>query len=111
MSWLRGIPAAALCALAVAAGLTALEWRVERDELRALTASQSASIRALEMERDNARMAREVAQAARERFEAKARQYDDLREALLKGDDDAPLPAWFRSYLADLGVLRAGDAD
>lgn len=111
MTWLRILPSAAALALAVWGALTVWGWKAERDALRAETASQRASIRALEMERDNARLARAVAQAARERVESQAAEYDALREALLRGNDDAPIPDWFRTYLGRLGVLQPRDAD
>ena len=91
--------------------MTVWGWKVDRDQLQAETAAQRSSIRALEIERDNARLARDVAQAARQRVEDQAAEYDALREALLKGKDDAPIPDWFRDYLADLGILLSGNTD
>lgn len=46
--------------------------------------------------------ARRVADAEALRYRSAAKEYDDLKETLLRGDNDAPLPDWFRAYLASL---------
>lgn len=53
------------------------------------------------------RIARTVARAEAERFKARSDEYDALREALLEGNEDAPLPDWFVSYLDRLFAPRA----
>jgi len=64
---------------------------------------------------DQARLAAEVAQANADRTAERAAEYDALRETLLKGSNDAPLPGWFSDYLRDLGIGRLhtghGDGD
>jgi cobalamin-dependent methionine synthase I len=62
-------------------------------------------IAAMRLERDQARLAEAVAEAAASRIQQKAEEYDALREALLSGDEDVPIPDWFRDWLVDLGVV------
>ncbi len=73
--------------------------RAEAAELRreADTARQIAS---------QAAVARNVAQAEAARQARKAAEYDAIREALLKGGTDEPLPDWFRAFLD--GLLKRG---
>lgn len=47
-------------------------------------------------------LARDVARAETDRLRRAAEEYDALREALLQGDENAPLPDWFRAYLGRL---------
>ena len=84
-------------------------WWVHRanGDLRVENASLARSVATLEDQRAQARLAADVARAAADRARARAAEYDALRETLLKGDDDAPLPDWFRAYLDRvLGGLR-----
>lgn len=76
-----------------------------RDVNATLTASVAALERDLRVQADiaaQAAQARDVARAAAERQAQKAAEYDAIREALLRGDDDAQLPDWFRAYLRSL---------
>ena len=82
------------------------QWQTAQNRaLRAENAMQAASITALRDQFEQARLAADVARAAAKREAERAEEYDQLREALLKGNDDAPLPDWFRDYLRNLGVV------
>lgn len=48
------------------------------------------------------RIAAAVLAAERDRFEARAAEYDNLRQALLEGGEDAPLPEWLGDYIDSL---------
>ncbi len=75
--------------------------QVENDAL-------SASVASFEIERDLAREAQDVAEARQKFVEAKAKEYDDLREGILRDGEDAALPVW----LIDAVVgLRSGPDD
>lgn len=97
------------CAAFLALGV-ALWWAMARgDRLTAENAALSASAAALRLDRDLAQEARAVADARAARVEAQAREYDQLREGILRDGTDADLPDWL---LDVLGGLRAGkDAD
>lgn len=96
----------AACA-AVLALVAALWWALARnDRLRAENAALSASVAALRLDRELARDAAAVAAARAARVEAKAREYDQLREGILRDGEDADLPDWL---LDVLGGLRAGE--
>ena len=74
-----------------------------------LTASVAALEDDLRVQADiaaQAAQARDVARAEAARQAKKAAEYDAIREALLRGDEDAPVPGWFRDFLDDL--LRPG---
>ena len=102
----RYVASALLVALLVVSGGAWLLYRANGD-LRVENASLARSVAALEDQRAQARLAADVARAAADRERARAAEYDALRETLLKGDDDAPLPDWFRAYLDRvLGGLR-----
>lgn len=95
----------AACAAALAL-VGALWWALARnDRLRAENAALSASVAALRIERAAAQEAAAVAAARAARVEAKAREYDQLREGILRDGTDADLPGWL---LDALGGLRAG---
>lgn len=95
--------AAVAAALALVAGLW---WALaQNDRLRAQNAALSASVAALRLDREMARNAAAVAAARAARVEAKAREYDQLREGILRNGTDADLPGWL---LDVLGGLRAG---
>lgn len=82
----------------------------DREALEAQNAALTRSMAALERQAAQARLAADVARAEAERFAAKAQEYDALREALIKGEQDAPLPDWFRDYLDQLlGGLPVAD--
>jgi len=98
-------------AMALAAVGAAAWWLVgvldDRAALQQENASLARSVAVLEREKENARLAEDVARAEAERQRKKATEYDALKEALLRGDEDAPLPQWFRDYFDDLlGGLR-----
>lgn len=63
-----------------------------------------ANVRALEEQAAQARAAAEVAKAAAAREAQRAKEYDALREHLMKGSTDEPLPEWFLAYLCRLGI-------
>jgi predicted negative regulator of RcsB-dependent stress response len=97
-----GYVTAAAAVAVLALGGYAYAQKSQLDTQREISASLQRSVSALEAERDAAKLAREVARAEAERFRVKSQEYDALRETLLKGENDAPLPDWFRSYLASL---------
>jgi hypothetical protein len=81
----------------------------QQKKVEAVTARAVAAERAVEgLERtlEAERLAAAVLAAERDRFEARAAEYDDLREALLEGGQDAPLPDWLAAYI---GRLHATD--
>lgn len=96
----------------VAALLTALAsvvwWQSGTiDTLRGDVARLERSLAVVEAARKQARLAASVAQAAANRAQTRAAEYDRMRENLLKGNTDEELPDWFREYLDDLlGGLR-----
>lgn len=94
-------------ACAVFLTVCAALWTVKQqnDRLRVMVAAQARSISALEAQRAQARLAADVATAVAKREAARAAEYDALREALLRGEEDAELPEWFRAYLRDLGFV------
>lgn len=100
----KAILYALVAALTALLGLGGYAWVLSGtiDRLHAEKASLRASVAALEADRDLAREARAVADARRRVSEAKAREYDKLREGLLRDDEDADLPDWFRVYLERL---------
>lgn len=79
-------------------------------DLEVRNASLQRSVAALAEQREQAREAQAVARAETQRLEVKAKEYDAIREALLRGDADADLPDWFCEHLGLLGlVCRADD--
>lgn len=84
-----------------ALGLAGYVWwlRAEVDALASENASLTRSVVVLEGQIEQSKLAREVADAEAARVKARAAEYDALRETLMRGDDDAPLPEWFRDYL------------
>lgn len=103
----RYLPSA-IAALAVCAGLWWLVALVQdREALRAENASLARSVGALEQGRDQARLAAAVARAEAARQAARAAEYDRMKETILKGNHDEPLPDWLRDHLDQLlGELR-----
>jgi hypothetical protein len=111
MIWVvRYLPALAVAGALGFSGWTVWGWKVDRDAALADLASVERSLAAIKMERDQAKEARAVADAARARVEQKAAEYDQIREAILKGEDDE-IPDWMLAHLFDLGVVRRGGAD
>lgn len=70
--------------------------------LRAENAAQARSIATITLARDKAREAQAVATAYASREASRAAEYDNFRETLLRGNEDEPLPEWFRAYMRDL---------
>lgn len=90
----------------VLALVAALWWSLDRnDRLRDENARLGASVAALQLDRELAREAAAVADARAARIEAKAREYDQLREGILRDGEDADLPDWLLDVLVG---LRAG---
>ncbi|WP_439137534.1 hypothetical protein [Roseicyclus sp.] len=75
------------------------------DRLRDEVAASRANVAALQLDRELARDAAAVADARAARVEAKAREYDQLREGILRDGEDADLPDWLLDVLVG---LRAG---
>jgi uncharacterized protein HemX len=74
--------------------------KAERATERAVMAERA--VGALERTLEAERNAAAVLQAERDRFAERAEEYDQLREALLEGGDDADIPGWMRDYLDGL---------
>lgn len=90
--------------VALGLGLGAYIWYLQKanERLTNENASLARSVEVLKKSKARAEQAREVADAAAERARERANEYDRLRESLLRGEDDAPLPDWFRDYLDEL---------
>lgn len=97
---------AALGGLAVAAALGGGWWVygvwAEKERLQVEVASQAREIAVQKAVLEQAQTARAIAQAEADRQKRAATEYENLRNSLVKGDNDAPLPDWFIAYLADL---------
>ncbi|WP_347311347.1 hypothetical protein [Defluviimonas sp. SAOS-178_SWC] len=77
-----------------------------RDANAALAADVAALVREARVQADiaaQAALARDVARAEAARQADKAAEYDAIRNAIEKGENDAPVPDWF---IAHLGRLR-----
>lgn len=94
----RYILGAALVAVLGLSG--ALWWQSGTvDRLREDKASLTRSVVALEQSRDQAREAAAVARAEAERQEARAKEYEQIKDAFREGNFNAPLPDDFRRLL------------
>lgn len=95
---------AALAALvAMFAGLGYVRHVIGQNALlRAEAAVLQREIRTARETAAQAAQARDVARAEASRHAKAAVEYAAIREALLKGDDDAPIPDWFRAFLDGL---------
>lgn len=91
---------------AVLTGAGGLWWinRVldDRAALQVANAALQRSIEAKDMQIELSTFARTVTEAAYTRLKQRADEYDALRESLLKGGQDAPIPDWFCDYLNGL---------
>lgn len=76
-----------------------MDLRADKARLVAENARLTRELAVQERVAAQAQEARAVADAHARRTRAKADEYDKLREALLKGDDDAPIPAFLCDYL------------
>ena len=100
-----GLVGKALAVGAVIASLGVGYGALQKTKADAATARAVAAERAVEgLERtlEAERLAAAVLAAERDRFEARAAEYDDLRETLLEGGEDAPLPDWLAAYIGRL---------
>lgn len=107
MGWLRYLPTLAVLAAVSWAGSELLALKRDRDALAAENAVLERSARVLELERDQAREARAVADAWRARDAADAERFREIKESIRKGPDDE-IPDWYLDRLRELGVVRAG---
>lgn len=106
---MRYLSMALLLAALGAAGWGYVE-RAGRRAAEAEAASLRRSVAALEDARAQARSAAQVARAEAKRQAARAAEYDALKEALLRGGDNAPLPDWFDAWGCSAGLwLCAAD--
>lgn len=84
----------------------AVWWVMDlQDKNEALTAENSRMERELDVAEARATQAREaqaVARAETERFRRAAEEYDQIRETILRGKDDAPIPDFLCAYLERL---------
>lgn len=77
-----------------------LKWQgTTIDRLRADNASLTRSVEILNISRQQARTAAEVARAEAQRQSVKAKEYEQVKDAFRKGDFDAPLPDDFSRLL------------
>jgi hypothetical protein len=76
--------------------------KAKADAATARAVAAERVVEGLERTLEAERLAAAVSAAERDRFEARAAEYDALREALLEGGEDAPLPDWLAAYLASL---------
>lgn len=95
---------ALIAGLIACLGLGGAAWwfQAAAARLRAENARLEQSVTALETERDLAQEARAVADARRQLSEQKAREYDQIREGILRNGEDIDLddlPGWFRDAL------------
>lgn len=112
MIWLRYLPTMIAAGALAGAVWYVVSLRAENAALAFENASLSRSVAALEDQAEQARLAADVARAETARVAGKAREYDKLKETLLRGNEDAPLPNWFRDYLDALfggGIVRPAD--
>lgn len=90
----------------------ALWWQSGRiDTLIADKAALTASVVALELQTHLSQTAASVAEARATWFEGKARQYDALREGILRDGENADLPDWLRDVLVGLRSDTDGQTD
>ncbi|MCR9272199.1 MULTISPECIES: hypothetical protein [Mameliella] len=97
---------ALIAALGVAltlAGLLVREMRTT-GRLAGENVRLSASVEALERKIEADRIAVAIARDIQKRERARAARYDRLREALIAGVHDEPIPDWFRDHLHRLGL-------
>lgn len=88
-------------ALVAVLGLSVvLWWQIGTvDRLRDDNARLTRSVAALEQSRAQAREAAAVARAEAERQEARAKEYEQIKDAFREGNFNAPLPDDFRRLL------------
>ena len=86
-----------------------MDLRADNARLRAKNASLTRSVVTLTNARDQARDAAEVAKAYAARVEARAAEYEQVKDAFRKGDFNAPLPDDFRILLDGILYRRADD--
>lgn len=99
-----------LAALAIAAFIWWIgDLRRENNRLEADNARLAREVQTLTVARQQAREAARVAEAYRQAAEARAADYERVRDAFRKGDFDVPLPPEFRAALD--GLLGPADAD
>jgi len=96
-----------LCAVVALGGLLGVQYsrvsalKVENDAL-------TASVASFKLERELAREAQDVAEARQKFVEAKASEYDEIREGILRDGEDAALPIWMLDAIIG---LRPGPDD
>ena len=113
MNALPIVAAALIGGATVGAGATWYVTSLQADN-DALTASLAASERekaVLTQKAAQATHAAEIARNEAQRYQARANEYDALRESLTNGDNDAPIPDWFCQYLNRLLGAGACDSD
>ena len=95
-----------------AVAIAAMGWASWQSNLLRVEKAENAilarSVTALEAERQAAKAARDVARAEAKRFKDQAEEYAKLREDLLRGNYDTPIPDWLTAYLER---LLGGDRD
>lgn len=109
----KAYAAAGAGALVVAGGVAfSLWWQANKiEKLELQNANLTTSMQSLERQADQAREAEAVAEAYAASITEKAKQYDAMREAILRGNHNEGLPDWFRAYLRELGFNGVPTAD
>lgn len=97
---------ALIAALGVALALAGLLVREMRatGRLAAENLRLSSTVEALERKIEADRIAVAIARDIQKRERIRAARYDRLREALIAGGHDEPIPDWFRDHLHRLGL-------
>lgn len=104
-----------LAAVLLLASLALAGWgyieRAGRHAAEAEAASLARSVATLENAREQARLAATVARAEAERQAREAAKWNAIREALLEGNEDAPLPPEFHRWGCSAGLWLCGTED
>ena len=98
MMWLRLAPIALSGAVLV--GVWAL-W-VGNQNKAAEIDRLTRNVAVIELQMEHSKEARKVADAEANRHRLKSEEYDALKESLLRGNNETPIPDWFADYLDGL---------
>lgn len=104
---------ALIASLTASMGLGGFAW-AQHSRAKALkheNAILSVNIETLETEKDLALIARQVSDARLVAVAAKAKEYDNLREDILRNGEEAVIPEWLLSVLVSLRQNPDSEAD
>lgn len=98
---------ALIAALGLALVLGGFAWLQQVQKARYKVANELLrnELAVMQRERDVAREGRRVADALAARLQAKATEYDAIRESILRGGNDADLPDWFLDHLRSIRAI------